>query len=144
RRGRSGATALAARTGERGYGPTVGIIPETMHPALDARLAEPAPASLADEIRRVPGVDTVEPWGQSAAVLDPRPSQFFVVHTYPDQGHGSFSVLAPPAGTKLVSYPLVAGRWLRPDDDDGIVLARTQASEPGARVGDSVSVAFPP
>src|SRR5262249_44422260 len=82
-------------------------------------------------------------WGQSAAVLDPRPSQFFVVHTYPDQGHGSFSVLAPPAGTKLVSYPLVAGRWLRPDDDDGIVLARTQASELGVRVGDSVSVAFP-
>lgn len=140
----SGAIALVALNVERGYRRTVEIIPETVHADLDVHLAEPAePASLIAELRRVPGVEAVEAWGQSAAVLDPRAAPFFVVHTYPDQGHGSFAVLAPPDGTRMVSYPLVAGRWLRPDDEDGIVLDRNRASELGVHVGDTVGVAFP-
>jgi putative ABC transport system permease protein len=142
----SGALALVALNVERGYRRTTELLPEWVHSDLDVILADPAPASLAAQIARMPGVRAVEAWGQSPAVLDSGPNEtakFFVVHTYPDQGHGSFSVLAPPDGTSMVSYPLVAGRWLRPDDGDAIVLDRYHARELGLGVGDRVGVSLP-
>ncbi|MBL8627628.1 MAG: ABC transporter permease [Myxococcales bacterium] len=54
-----------------------------------------------------------------------------MARTHPDGGHGAFVLAAPPAdGTTLAQFPLRAGRWLRPDDDDAVVL-----SDRGAPIG---------
>ena len=52
-----------------------------------------------------------------------------VGHEYPDRGHGGFAVVAPPDGVRT-DMPVEAGRWLRPDDTDALVLTRS------ARVGE--------
>jgi len=57
-----------------------------------------------------------------------------VVHTYPDQGHGSFRVYGAPPATTLATLPLVAGRWLVPGDSDAIVMAQARGVALGQRV----------
>ncbi len=87
--------------------------------------------------REVAGVHSVEAWGYSPAAIA-RPGQIDVVRTYPDRGHGSFTVLAPPADTTMIEFPLLAGRWLRADDTDAVVLNHVSAAQSGARVGDTL------
>jgi putative ABC transport system permease protein len=50
-------------------------------------------------------------------------------------------LLAPPPETRLISFPVLSGRWLRPGDDDGVVLNHVAAAQrPGVRVGDRLLV----
>jgi putative ABC transport system permease protein len=62
-----------------------------------------------------------------------------VMHTYPDQGHGSFQVVGLPADTKLVDFPVLAGRWLR-SGDDGVVVLNHMAARADTKVGSTVTL----
>jgi putative ABC transport system permease protein len=51
------------------------------------------------------------------------------------------SLVGPDPGSRLLTLPLVAGRWLKPDDVDGVVINNAVvANHPGLGVGDRVGV----
>jgi putative ABC transport system permease protein len=97
---------------------------------------------VATRLRDLPIVAAAEPWngtGGAAAAS----GGVEVVHTYPDGGHGGFSLRAAPPDTTMIAPHVTEGRWLRTDDSDAIVLntnARA-AAFPGARVGDTIALA---
>lgn len=52
-------------------------------------------------------------------------------------------MLAPPSGSAMVHFPVLAGRWIEPEDTDAIVLNHmTLAGIPDARVGQSVRLSI--
>jgi putative ABC transport system permease protein len=108
--------------------------------SYDLELRLPAGAKVEDSLRAVEGVKIVEAWGYQPTALW-RPERLDVVRTYPDGSHGSLAILGPPPETTLVHFPLLAGRWLSPEDTDAVVLnhmALAQAS--GTQVGDTVQL----
>jgi putative ABC transport system permease protein len=101
-----------------------------------------ASAPIVSALRSVPGVAAVEAWGFAPAAMD-KPGLLDVVRTYPDGGHGSFTLRAVPEGSRLVDFPLLAGRWLRPGDTDAIVLNQgTQGQLPHVAVGDRLALSI--
>ena len=110
----------------------------TRHYDVEARLHEPPPGGL--RLEQIPNVRGVEWWGYAPAAFA-TPGRIDTVRTYPDRGHGSLSLLAPPPQTRLISFPLLAGRWLQPGDDDGVVLNHVAAAQrAGVHVGDRLTV----
>jgi putative ABC transport system permease protein len=111
------------------------------HYDLDLRLVRPMDA--ASVIRRVSaarGVTRVETWQQFPASYT-RGLPYDVAHEYPDKGHGSFVILGVPKDTKMISFPLLAGRWLDASRPDEIVLNHTaRGAAPQLRVGDTVAL----
>lgn len=112
-------------------------IHESRHYDVEVRFGAAEPTTSVAWTREVAGVREVEAWGYSPAAIA-RPGQLDVVRTYPDRGHGSFAVLAPPADTTMIDFPLLAGRWLRADDTDAVVLNHVGVAQSGARVGDTL------
>jgi putative ABC transport system permease protein len=108
---------------------------------MEIRLSQPEEiAPLIARLRAIPGVQTVEAWGYSPTTRA-QPGAIDVVRTYPDGGHGAFALRAPPADTRLVDFPILAGRWLRPGDSDAVVLNQMALLQlPGVGVGDSVTL----
>jgi putative ABC transport system permease protein len=91
-----------------------------------ARISEIEPI-----IQDVPGVAHVEGWAETAAVL-----------VKPDGTPGeSVSLLAPPAGSRLVNPVMLEGRWLRPGDDASVVVnERFRETFPRLQPGDQIKV----
>jgi putative ABC transport system permease protein len=117
---------------------TIDKVYETRHYDLEVRLGEAQSAGLAAQLRQLPGVRAAEAWGwaRTAYAQAGRPD---VSHAYPDQGHGSFVMMAPPPATRLIRFPVLAGRWLRPGDTDAVVLSHAAAAlRPDLRPGDPV------
>jgi len=115
---------------------------ETRSYDVEVRFNQPVSTALSRAIGAVEGVRDVEAWGYTEAAFA-RPGRIDVVRTYPDRGHGSLAILAPPAETKLIHFPLLAGRWLREDDLDAVVLNHVAAVQArGAAVGDRVTLSF--
>lgn len=86
--------------------------------------------TLEGAIMEIPGVAKVEAWGGTSAS-----------RVYKDGTSGdSFSIIAPPSSTKLMSAPpLYNGRWLEPDDKNAIVInQRLLSNEPDIKVGDEI------
>jgi len=108
---------------------------------MEIRLSQPEEiAPLIARLRAIPGAQTVEAWGYSPTTRT-QPGVIDVVRTYPDGGHGAFALRAPPADTRLVNFPILAGRWLRPGDTDAVVLNQmAQRQLPGVGVGDSITL----
>lgn len=123
-------TALAV---SRAWEKNLDAIYETRHYDVEVRFLGPEAASAVDGIRAVPGVRTVERWGYTPAAFA-HPGEIDVVRTYPDGGHGSLAVLAPPPETQLITFPVLAGRWLRSDDTDAVVLNHVAAAQSGGAV----------
>ena len=98
--------------------------------------------SVAARLRELPVVAAAEPWnGTGGAAAGSGGVE--VVHTYPDGGHGGFSLRAAPPDTTMIAPHVIEGRWLRADDSGAIVLninARA-AAFPGAHVGDTIALA---
>ncbi len=137
-----GAMFMTALNVSRGWERNLAKIEQTRFYDVDVRLHEPTSVALVDELRRVPGVRDVEAWGFSPAAFA-RPGQIDIVRTYPDRGHGSLSMMAPPAGTRLVRFPVRAGRWLNADDTDAVVLSHTAlARVPHAQVGTRIDISL--
>lgn len=110
----------------------------TRHYDVEVRLHGPPPSALS--LSRLPGVRHVEWWGYASAAFAV-PGQIDTVRTYPDRGHGSLTVLAPPPDTRLISFPVLSGRWLKPEDERGVVLNHVAAAQrPGLRVGEQLTV----
>ncbi|MCE9579462.1 MAG: ABC transporter permease, partial [Deltaproteobacteria bacterium] len=114
----------------------------TRHYAVELRVDRAAPTALAAALARVPGVRAAEAWGTSPAALV-KAGQLDIVRTYPDGGHGSLRILGVPARTAMVSFPLLAGRWLAPDDTDGVVINHMMAAQaPDLAVGGTLTLAL--
>jgi putative ABC transport system permease protein len=63
------------------------------------------------------------------------------MRTYPDRGHGSFTLFGEPDGEKLTSLTLLDGRKLLPGDTNAIVLTQQGLRlAPGLRIGDPVTI----
>ena len=108
---------------------------------VELRLAQPVQVERIEAaFDSIDGVGAVEAWG-SAPTAIATPGSVDVVRTYPDGGHGSFTLVGLPDATELIDFPILEGRWLQPGDTDAIVLNHTVSSIlPDARVGDSVSL----
>lgn len=133
-----GATFMMAFDVKRGWEANVAKVKETRRYDVEVRLQAAAPAALGDRLRSLPGVREVEGWGYAPAAFA-KPGQIDVVTTYPDRGHGSLSVMGPPAETRLVRFPVLSGRWLVDGDVGGVVLTHgAMAQVPGLRMGDRV------
>ncbi len=84
---------------------------------------------LVRESLSIPGVAEAEPWG------------FY--NTRRKRPDGTYSdnlyLFAPPATTKLVNPTIVEGRWLRPEDDNAVVVSTIMLrGEPDLEVGDDM------
>jgi putative ABC transport system permease protein len=112
------------------------------HYDLEVRLGQPHdPDRLTDLVRRVPGVQDAEAWARTPTTVH-TPGRIDLSRVYPDDAHASFTIMAPPADTRLLRLPLVAGRWLRPDDTQAVVLNNLVPAQqaPGTTVGDTIAL----
>lgn len=86
----------------------------------------------------VEGIGKVEVWGYSQTAFAQR-GRIDVMRTYPDRGHGGFTLFGVPPQTAMIRFPLMQGRWLADDDIDAVVLTpKMLAQVPSAKIGDRV------
>jgi putative ABC transport system permease protein len=106
-------------------------------------LNDPAPISrVAEVLSSVDGIRKFEVWGSSQTAFV-REGRIDVMRTYPDRGHGSFTLFGVPPQTAMIRFPMVAGRWLAEGDIDTVVIAqRTLREIPGARIGDRIMLSL--
>lgn len=111
----------------------------TRHYDIELRFANPQPRAVLDRVAALPGVRHAELWGYADAAFA-RAGQIDLSHAYPDRGHGTFHVLAPAEGTRMISFPVLQGRWLSPQDPpNAIVLNHSaMAQQPDLRLNDEV------
>ena len=137
-----GAMFMTALNVSSGWERNIAKVYETRHYDVEVRFHEPQSVAVADRLRALSAVKSVEAWGFSPAAFA-RVGQVNLVRTYPDRGHASFSVMGLPTDTRLVSFPVLSGRWLTSPDDQGVVLNHVAAAQvPGARVGDTLELSF--
>lgn len=109
---------------------------------MEIQLQHPAPqAEVLAVVTAIPGVRKAEAWSSAPAAVD-RGDGPEIVRTYPDGGHGGFSLRSAPAQTDLVDLHLLEGRWLRPQDTDAIVLNQLARAStfPAAKPGRWISL----
>ncbi|MEO8552931.1 MAG: ABC transporter permease, partial [Kofleriaceae bacterium] len=124
-----GALVIAAANLDRSLRTISSHLADARHYDVEVRLHAPAPAAVLAELAALEGVRALEPWSAADAARGD------LVRTYPDGGHGSFTLAAPPAaGSTLVTFPLRAGRWLAPGDTDAVVVGGT------GRPGDQIAI----
>ncbi len=108
------------------------------HYDVEVRFNAPEPLALSRDVEQLPGLATLEQWGYVPAAFA-RVGHPDVVRTYPDRGHGSLSVMGPPPSTRLITFPVLAGRWLVESDEHAVVLNHVALAQSGGkRVGDSL------
>ena len=78
---------------------------------------------VAQALATVPDVVHAEYWTEGRAML----------------GDSRVSLIGPDPGSTLLDPPLIAGRWLRPDDDGVAVINQTVASR-GLHIGDELAL----
>ena len=101
----------------------------------ELRLQQPYPEErLRSTLDKVPEVINEALWLESKAAV-----------VYPDGDGGADSLSDPfraiglPPDTSIIAFPLVEGRWLRPDDKNGLVVSHMLADhEPSLAVGNEV------
>lgn len=92
---------------------------------------------IANALSSVGGIAKFEIWGASPAAF--AQGSTAVMRTYPDRGHGSFTLYGIPPQTEMVKFPLLEGRWLVEGDLDAIVITQRNLKEiRGAKVGDQI------
>jgi len=108
---------------------------------LEIRLNRPQPeGNVLAIIRAVPGVEKVEPWDIDPAAVN-RSDGLEIARTYPDRGHGSFTLRSVPPDSRMVELTLLGGRWIQPGDIDAVVLNHMAlALFPGVQVGDDIRI----
>ncbi len=92
------------------------------HYDLEVRLNAPQPMEqLAALLSGVEGVAEVESWNLIPAAVA-RPNGLDIVRTYPDGGHGSFTLRSAPSDSTFINTPMLSGRWLQAEDTHRVVL----------------------
>jgi putative ABC transport system permease protein len=111
------------------------------HYDLEIRFNTPMPAEKIDSIlANVPGVEKSESWNTTPAALN-RPDALEIARTYPDGGHGSFSLRSVPLGSNLIATTLLNGRFLQAGDANAVVLNQNaKALFPNAKIGDEIQL----
>ncbi len=98
------------------------------------------PTPLVGLIQNMKGVKTIEGCDLSTtAIIDE--SGYKVTGTYPDKGHGSFTMLALPATTSLINPTVVEGRWLTKEGADEVVLNQL-ARKSAMKIGDEIALSL--
>ncbi len=131
-------TAINVRAGWQAY---IDQSTADRHYDLEIRFNTPTPAEKVESLlAEVPGVEKSESWNLTPAALI-RPDELEIVRTYPDGGHGSFSLRSMPLGSDLIATPLLDGRFLQAGDTDAVVLNQNaKALFPDAKVGDEIEL----
>ena len=95
-----------------------------------------------DVLKTIPGVRTLEAWNRTPAAVT-RSDHLEILRTYPDGGHGSFTLRSLPANSTLIRLSLIAGRWLKPGDTNAVVLNHSaKAFFPQLKIGDQVKLSL--
>jgi putative ABC transport system permease protein len=111
---------------------------------VDVRLAitdHVSKAELTNLVKAIPGVTRVEGWSIVQTSIIPSGQKISVTNTYPDQGHGSISVIAVPLDSSLISPPqMVEGRWLQLNEKGAVVISQVGLTEdfPNVQRGDTI------
>jgi putative ABC transport system permease protein len=98
------------------------------------------PDSVFQRIESLSGVTTVEGWDYSSTSVV-KESNYEVTKTYPDKGHGSFTILALPVNTKLLNPTLTEGQWLSREGTNEVVLNQ-MARTSEMKIGDEISLSL--
>jgi len=93
--------------------------------------------SVLAKIKAIAGVKAAEGWNYAAAAVT-RDDAFEVTHTYPDKGHGSFTLQALPIPTQLLKPTVVEGVWLNNPSANEVVL--NQSARGSFKTGDVISL----
>jgi putative ABC transport system permease protein len=134
----AGAVFMTAINVQRGWRANVDKVYETRSYDVEAELQDGSAPDVVKAIAALPTVRTVEAWGFFPAAFG-KPGEVDVARTYPDRGHGSLFVMAPPPSTGLIRFPVKAGRWLSDGDRASLVLNHAALAQmPHLRVGDDV------
>jgi putative ABC transport system permease protein len=105
---------------------------------LEVRLNNSMKAdSLLEKIKTIEGVNGAEGWNYSPTSIS-KANSFEVTQTYPDKGHGSFTMQALPVPTQLLKPTVVEGKWLNNNVANDVVL--NQSSRGSLKIGDVVSL----
>ena len=107
---------------------------------LEVRINKPTAVNdLLDKINSIEGIKVAEGWNYSPTSFI-KPNAFEVTHTYPDKGHGSFTMLALPVPTQLLNPTVVEGHWLKNKTLNEVVL--NQSARSSFKIGDRVSLSI--
>ncbi|MBI5342602.1 MAG: FtsX-like permease family protein [Deltaproteobacteria bacterium] len=108
---------------------------------LEIRLNGPHPEEkVLAIVSSVPGVQKVESWDIDPAAAN-RHDGLEIARTYPDRGHGSFTLRSAPPGSRMIQLTMLGGRWLPPGDSDAVVLNHMALRIfPGVKVGDTIHI----
>lgn len=136
-----GAMFITAADTRQAWATRLSEVNTTRHYDLEVQFRQAyAAADVTRALEGAQGIAAVETWGRAAASWGVRQGPE-VHHTYPDRGHGSFMALGVPPDSSMVSFPLLSGRWLQPEDDDVVVLNHMAAAAvPQATVGSTVTI----
>jgi putative ABC transport system permease protein len=94
------------------------------------------PDTLFTHIEAIEGVNIVEGWDYSSSSIV-KEGNYEVTKTYPDKGHGSFTILALPVASKLLNPTISEGSWLRTEGTNEVVLNQL-ARTAEMKIGDEV------
>lgn len=97
---------------------------------------------LIQKIKSIKGVKQAEAWSYSSTGVA-KENSFDVSRTYPDKGHGSFTMLALPVNSKLLNPTVKAGRWLQLENENEVVLNQmVRGSNRDLKVGDEIKLSI--
>jgi putative ABC transport system permease protein len=137
-----GALFVGALSVREGWRAVAASVLSDRHYDTELRLAEPvADDRLVAAMNASRAVQQFEVWGFAPASFA-NGGGIDVMRTYPDRGHGSFSLFGAPEDVSLVSYPIIDGRWLLPSDTDALVLTQQNHAGGGREVGDRIAVSL--
>jgi putative ABC transport system permease protein len=135
-----GALFITALNGREGWRAIAASALTDRHYDVELSLYEPVgDARISAIVASSGAVSSYEIWGSAPAVIVPN-GGLEIMRTYPDKGHGSFSVLWVPAETSLMTYTAIEGRWLGPGDNDGIVLTQQSHAKSPAAIGEPITI----
>jgi putative ABC transport system permease protein len=138
----AGAMFLAGVNAAAGWDELVASGTARAHYDVAVRLDAPRdPEAVEQLLGALPDVSEVEAYGSARATVHVA-GRADVARVYPDEGHASFFLAAPPIDSALAETTLVSGRRLTATDRDAVVVTTMAAALQlgGARVGDRVSL----
>lgn len=107
---------------------------------LEVRLTNPINVdTVLKKIEALPGIVHAEGWSSTPTSFS-KGNAFEVTQTYPDKGHGSFTMVALPVPTQLLKPTVVEGRWLATSKANEVVL--NQSARGLLKIGDHVSLSI--
>ena len=94
--------------------------------------------TLVAQLQKLKGVKTVEALGYSTTSFI-KDHTYEITRTYPDKGHGSFTMQALHFPTVLIHPEMVEGKWLTSDSsNDGVLNQLARSFSDGVHIGDEI------